>query len=445
MKPYQVKLLIFRGILAAITLSLVLVALFLVVVLVDNYLARRAFQNQNVSESFTLRGSVYVTTHPAMVRQSFAVHKGAREFRVFVLGSSEAMGTPYVHQNLSSLSGWLMNMPNEGGISTWLTKYLQQLLPGKQVSVINAAKGACDLASSVATLKQVMEFGAPDLIVVLDGNNERDFPQIWRDNLGKGVKLDTVLEYLTLKFEANIKTIVTLAEDHNVTTYVLTVPNNLRNWMPAGKMEGMSREEIENVMTRAPSERVKTLQTVATENVKSAVYHWHMAKALDFLGDFVAARDCYVRAKDLDYAFRRTRTSWNEAIRNIKSRFVPTIDMERIMFSYARDGIPGSDLFHDYCHMKLAANRIVAFEIAKRVRQDMGLTPSIALQDAVLEPFRARQIRRLYAIKAFKWTRATWFAKRDSVQDSNDEMTASQYMQEAAVIDEQTGLFESAK
>ncbi len=405
-KPGNGPTLIVKAAAGALTLAMLGASVFLALVIWDASRSERAREGGAPTESFFARsGSSYRTADVSMVEQSFPAEKAAAEFRVFVMGSSEAMGTPYVHQNFNLLSGRILGMPNEGGISTWLARYLERLSPGSRV--VNAAMGGRDLRDSVGAMKAVLEVGHPDLIVLLDGNNEGYVESLRNPGERDGPGLRSAIDRASVNFERQLAEAAGLARERRIPLYVLTVPNNLRNWVPEGA-DGAER--------------------------------FARARALDAAGDYASARRAYIQAKDADGAFYRTRSRWNESIRKLASSGVRVIDMERILFGYAPDGIPGDTLFHDYCHMTLAANRIVAFELAKKIAADRGWSGPLALEDANLEIFTARQLRRLYLIKAFKWTRARWFGGGDSARRLNARSASHRYLDEVQMIDEQVGL-----
>jgi len=102
----------------------------------------------------------------------------------------------------------------------------------------------------------------------------------------------------------------------------------------------------------------------------------------------------------------RTLSAVNELIRKAGGATVRVLDMERIFRHYAKDGVPGYDLFHDFCHMKLAANKYMAFEIADFFRRDNRLPPAAGerLRAAPLRDINTAAIRMLYWLKLVKWT-----------------------------------------
>jgi hypothetical protein len=422
------------GLLAAALLALLALAAQ------DRRLARAAFGGDRMAPAFARRGDVYETVNLDMVDQSFDAVKKPGEFRVFVLGSSQAMGVPYADPRHNALSNRRFGLPNEGGISTWLRRYLETLLEGRRVVVVNAAKAARDLKHSVATMREIVAIGSPDLVVVLEGNNERSLPQIDRQTclLSPEADVQRAVDALTRGFRAELRELVRLAERARVPTYVLTVPNNLRDWPPTGAPDGpdgslREGEPLESAAARARAILARRPDEPVGWMLKAAV--------LERGGDVAGARAAFIKAKDLDRGFLRTRSAWNDAIRAVKSPYARVLDLERLMFERARGGIPGSDLFHDYCHLTLAGNRAAAFEIARRLREDWGVARPLALEDADLRDYSARRLRLLYAIKALRWIGYRWRAGPEAPFAANAETVARAYLAEMGSIDEQLRLY----
>lgn len=427
-----------RAALALFLLAAATLAAVLASVLWDMRQARRAWDAAGSGASFVQDGELCRTADPAMVAQSFPCRKPAGEFRVFVIGSSQAMGSPYVHQDLNGAADLFFRLPNEGGISTWLQMYLQRLLPGKAVRVVNAAKGAGDLAASVATMREVAESGQADAVIVLDGNNERSSAHVEGTWLKAGSSLRAAVDDLGGRIRVRLAALAELAEDSRVPTYVLTVPVNLRDWLPQ--------------TDDAPADMAVRLALAARGDAKAAARGrpddpldlFLKGRALEAAGELAAARDSYLRAKDLDRSFFRMRSSWNDAVRRVRGRYARVIDMERLLSGHARGGILGSDLFLDYCHLTLAGNRVVAFEAAKRLQADLGLGGSpLSLEDVPLGPFvqeRLGRLRRLYLAKRAKWRVARLLSARTSVDAVNFKSQADLYSGHAGMIAEQLSL-----
>ncbi|MBI3550081.1 MAG: hypothetical protein HY078_13670 [Elusimicrobia bacterium] len=433
---------LYRALLAAFAMGATLAFGLVLFLIWDLRQANDAWKGVPPGHEFLVRGGLCVCADKRMVAEPFPCPKPKGELRVFVVGSSEAMGTPYVNQRLTGLSGALFSMPNEGGLSTWLERYLKKLLPGRAVRVVNAAKGGRDLSASVAVVREALELGEPDAIVLLDGNNERVSPLIDSVDLKPGADLSTAVSGLTRQFERALSDAAGRAEAAKVPLYVLTVPNNLRDWLPLPARPAVDAEkELAALATEAPARAIERLRARAKAEPKEPLHRFLLGRALERSGDHAAARDAYVAAKDLDRRFLRTRTVWNEAIRKAGGAFTKRVDLERAMFAYSKSGIPGADLFLDYCHMTLAANRAAAFEIAKAINAgQLGSKEPLALEDATLDLFTKSQLRRLYRIKRLKWLASRWLSARAPVDALNFRQEAEQYAKQAELIDQQIDL-----
>jgi len=92
----------------------------------------------------------------------FARDKGDR-WRMFVVGGSFAMGTPYVN-------GEQPRQGDEGGIPSWIQGNLSARFPDR-VEVVNAAAGGQDSRRVVEIARETLDL-EPDLLLVATGNNE---------------------------------------------------------------------------------------------------------------------------------------------------------------------------------------------------------------------------------------------------------------------------------
>jgi hypothetical protein len=257
--------------------------------------------------------------------------------------------------------------------------------------------------------------------------------------LRHGADLQSTVDGLSRRFEGQLAVVARLSRESRVPTYVVIVPNNLRDWMPESDDStidpavGLARAENGN-----PKAALDWLQAFPAAEKKNAIYWFLLGRAFEREGDFARAREAYVLAKDLDRNFLRTRSGWNEAIRRMEGPYVEVLDMEKILSQYARNGIPGSDLFLDYCHLTLAANRAVAFEIAKRLAADMDVPRKpLALDDIGLSPFTARQLRRLFWLRRIKWMAACWLSVRTPVDAINFRQEADQCADLIRTVDNQ--------
>lgn len=139
--------------------------------LVDTHRPGEAIQSVD-EPLFEEQGQWYRTsTYGAgsLVPARFARTKGER-WRMFVLGGSFAMGSPYVN-------GEQPRHGDEGGIPSWLQGTLSARFPD-HVEVVNAAAGGQDSRRVVEIAREVLDLD-PDLLLIAMGNNE--------GNLGAGL------------------------------------------------------------------------------------------------------------------------------------------------------------------------------------------------------------------------------------------------------------------
>ncbi|MFA6316295.1 MAG: hypothetical protein WC943_02665 [Elusimicrobiota bacterium] len=382
---------------------------------------------------FELQGDRYVAVHPAMIPGSFGRTKRPGEFRVFALGGSAMMGTPYVHQMYDRISTLfnLLAAPNEGGIPTWLAAFLKAAMKtrGREVSVVNAAMGGLDLAYVLAAAKEIVEVGEPDALVVMSGNNERAGPLFSGYDLKDRRTFPQAMKDLTAAYSKNMAELAKLAKERNVDLYVLTVPVNIRDWKPADIVDFDEAKASE--LSNAGRCR-DILRLPAASGMENSLQAYLAAKCWDAGDRPDIARPLYLKARDLDKSFKRARSGWNAVVRGLKGPRVHVLDMERIVEEYAADGLPGSDLFLDECHFRLEGNRMAGFEIGRAIALDQGIPPTLfdGLRDLDIRIWTPRQLTALYILKIVKWQRLKWFSLARRVRgDENIKTLIRNYEQ----------------
>jgi len=411
-----------------ITLILTLNTL-LAILLIETWYEKKKCFAIKTGENFVKDGSFYVSTADSMVRQQFTVIKKANSLRVFILGGSAAMGTPYVHQGLNRVCSFFSRLltVNKGGIATWIKEYLENIYPDKKIEVINAAKGGHALASSIKTLKEIVSIGKPDLIIILSGNNER-------------AQDDSCLEKITTitrKFKKGLAQIITIAQTEKIKIYLLTVPSNIRDWLPTAEADLKLEEALSLIKKEEYSQALSLLKE--TELKKNALNLYYIAKCYDGLKNYEKARTYYLLARDLDESFIRCRAPLNKAIKEVKENYVKVIDLEEILFTYAKDGLPGNDLFHDYCHFKLQTNKIIAYEIIRYyLKENQAANQTLAaLKDIKLTPIISKQLKILYFLKMLKWLRYKYYSPSKTIRELNANEVIRNYKTELNIAGQQ--------
>lgn len=364
---------------------------------------------------FALKDGRYVSVNPLMVRQEFDAEKDPAEFRIFVLGYSQAMGSPYVHQDNDRVADLfnLLVMPNEGGISTWLKDYFSLIYPGRKIKVVNAALALTGFETGIGVYEQVLKEGKPDLVVLLT-HVRRVVDDKERRALSRSL-LDRA---------------VSLADSTGTEVYALTVPSNIRDWVPDGPQSPSVARAIELCSS---GQAAQGFALLGKGRPASAPEFYARAKCLDASGDYEKARAMYIAAKDAENDPQRNRppSYWNDMVRGIpKGGKVRPLDMERLFFALSPQGIPGFNFFHDYIHLTLRGNAIAAREIALFYAREHSLPTATADALYAYKPalYGNLRLKTLYALKALKWLRSSYHAENDAARQANTGAVSRRYL-----------------
>lgn len=388
----------------------VLLSLLLVVVLLqltEMLQAAHRAHSPSGDASLCREGGALITCNPTMLRRSFPAVKETGTLRVFIIGSSQAMGSPFVHQDLSRISRFL---PNEGGLATWLKDYLVFAMPGRRIEIINAARGGCKMTDHLETLREILTQGSPDIIVVMGGNNERYNNLYFLDS---AAKRDEITSALYPAYQRTIQTMAREVSAAGVKAIFVTLPSNLRDWLPkapweGGLLERFHKEIPEKSYSRKERRPVskdscRDLRSQWPQLRENPFAHFFLARCLESEGQIPQALSEFIAARDLDYQFLRVRSVQNEALRSLRGPGISLLDLDTILRGYAYNGIPGNDLFHDYCHMNLRGNKIAGFEIAREVLRLEGVPISDKeLRRAPLRDLNRQTLWWLYWLKTIK-------------------------------------------
>ena len=184
-----------------------------------------------------------------LVRQSFPRDKGDA-YRIFALGGSFMMGSPYLLQGYPNLAG---------GMPFFIEEALQSANPQRTIEVVNVAAGAQDSSRVLGIAEQVFTLD-PDALFLATCNNEGEPPpgamRVWLNQQG-GYRLlkralrserpgswytpqDPDTEKVREGFRANLRRILAEAEERDVPVFLATLPVNLRylGWDTGGHLVG---------------------------------------------------------------------------------------------------------------------------------------------------------------------------------------------------------------
>lgn len=351
--------------------------------------------------------------------------KDEGEFRVFLLGSSAAMGDPEPSYGMARL----------------LEEMLRASCPDRKVRVVNAAMTSINshVLTEIAKDCAAME---PDLFIVYEGNNEAIGPwgpgtvfaraqslpmvraakwlqttrigqmaQSMRESAGKdaaeqeqwgGIRMfmehqlaadDPAVERMYSHFAANLEQIADIAESAGAATIMCTVAVNLRNCSPFASLHGTGistadRERFAQTMDDGlKALRAGDAATAASHfdgalaiDDRFAAAHFMAGRAREALGEAAKAAEHYELARDLDALRFRTDSAMNEAIRRAfgQREGVRLVDVEALIAERSA-GVPGFDWFVDHVHFTFDGNAEVARALCAEVLDAMQCGPQATI------------------------------------------------------------------
>jgi len=353
----------------------------------------------------------YRVSHPEGYRARnivFPVHKPAGTVRIFCLGGSASAGWPH---------------PPEEIYSVYLERALRRAFPERALEVINVSAHAYAAYRVRRILADVLRFD-PDLLIIWSGNNEflerRSYLQTgvgpllaagnrlatvrvlrhWlarrlsRDNMVRGDHQEEVnyerwskIERLALDLRTDstqfarvkehyaysIASMLGEASRRRVPVVLLTVPVNLRDWLPNvsyHQLTGARRSAWDSAYVAGRRALLQGDGPGAVAHLEAAIAleplhaetRFHLGRALEVMGDTSQARARYSEARDLDYNPFRSLSSFNQSIRRLAPDYpgVELADAEQAFQAAASGPAPGYDLFLDYVHPNRTGNLLAA-------------------------------------------------------------------------------------
>jgi len=315
--------------------------------------------------------------------------KAPGTFRIFILGSSAAMGDPEPSFSLARV----------------LEVMLRQAYPSQHFEVVNAAVTAInshlvrDIAADCAQLE-------PDLFIVYEGNNEVIGPfgpagvlapflrseaairtAVWLKGTRTGQLLsalgtrgrpadwggmelflrqqvtagDPRLDAVRAHFAANLRAIVGEADRADAATLLCTVATNQRDFAPFLSANG-------------EAERV-----------------YQEARAALAAGRDAEAAPLFQRALDLDTLRFRTDSTLNDVIRTTAfpgKSTVERVDLAALLAAQSPHGVSGNEFFYEHVHLTLRGTYAAAVQLMPAIARQLrghGLTAEPAALPAYEE------------------------------------------------------------
>jgi len=122
------------------------------------------------------------------------------------------------------------------------------------------------------------------------------------------------------------------------------------------------------------AERLASASTLAPRSARSAFL---LGRALSALGNPAAAREAFLRARDLDTMPWRPTSATEQAIRDAAAaRDTPLCDIAALFREQSPAGATGWDLLDDHVHLSLAGQARAARAIAEALTKPLALDPA---------------------------------------------------------------------
>lgn len=392
---------------------------------------------------------------PELVRrpQPFRLpaEKAPESYRIFVLGSSAAMGDPE-----PSFS-----------ISRTLEVMLGAAYPKIRFEVVNAGVTAIN-SHVVRGIAQDCARLQPDLFVVYEGNNEVIGPfgpgtvftpvlrssgavkaAIYMRGLRTGQALtalarksktssgqpedwggmqmflqheiaadDPRLETTDQMFEANLRSIARTGVEAGATVLLGTVLTNQRDFSPfqsrhradldAGQLSQWTAEfEAGNAAATTADwpEAERHLRAALALDDGFAETHFRLGRALMRTGRWEDAKAEFQRALDLDRLRFRTDSQLNETIRRVaatEGERVQLVDLVRAAEVQTPGGILGDEMLYEHVHLSFRGTYSVARELFGAVTNDLRRRGRLLPAEFVRQPMPTDEVRERLAFTTYE-------------------------------------------
>jgi len=306
-------------------------------------------------------------------------------WRLLILGASFAMGTPYTHQQ----DGY----ERSGGIASFLRAGLQARYPSSDTEVINLAAGGQTAHRVARVAEEALEM-EPDLLLIASCNNEGPPPpgeleerlhrlagyrllsrvltgEVERDDRPIHPRQLLDADSIERGFRDSLEDIAAVTARAGVPVLLATMPVNYR-YLDEHPPYTDCIDPAVNLIGRGLYEQAVTYLE-GCEDV-SAAARW-MGIALFHLQRYDEAERALKLAVELN-PMTQCRPSLNQVIRDVAAanEHVYLADFESAAVALSPGGLPGKELFVDFCHMNWRGYGEMAQVVLAALREQ-GLEP----------------------------------------------------------------------
>jgi len=364
---------------------------------------------------------------PGMIKtpQVYAIpaEKPQGTFRIVVLGESAAMGDP----------------DPAYGFSRYLEVMLRERFSGMNFEVVNTGSVAINSHVLLPIAKRLADYH-PDVFIIYSGNNEvvgpygpgtvlassgMSLPVIRTSIFVRSTRIGQLLTNLGTQkrewggmemfldqqipansplmkhayenFETNLRDTIAAAHRSGARVFVSTVATNLKDCGPFASMhrENLGQDDLRSwtallqqgadlETARSYAQALQLYRSAARIDEQYAELEFRIARCLWMMGDYQAAKEYFLRARDLDTLRFRADSTINDINRSVASSApgAELVDAESILAKESANGVIGSELVYEHVHLTPQGNYLLAralfLEIASKLPQQAGHS----LQDA---------------------------------------------------------------
>lgn len=189
-------------------------------------------------------------------------------------------------------------------------------------------------------------------------------------------------------YEFNLRRMAAIARQAKVPLILMNPACNLRDSPPfkaehRAELSDTDKQRWDELWDAArehygdqPADAARLLREALVLDDQHAGLRYDLAKVLDSLSQFDAARAEYVQAKELDVCPLRILEPMNDVVRQVGlDTDTPVVDVRALFDRISRNGISGNDWFADHVHPTIAGYQRVADEIAEELERQGIVRP----------------------------------------------------------------------
>ena len=122
-------------------------------------------------------------------------------------------------------------------------------------------------------------------------------------------------------------------------------------------------------LKKFPAAAVTEFEEAIRIDPQHAATHFELGRLLELLGDFAAAREAFLLAREHDVCPLRILTPMEQAIAQVAERNdVPLLDAHRLLEQETRNGILDSSILVDHVHPSFDGHQLIALALVERLR-----------------------------------------------------------------------------